>query len=78
MEIPRTSPMWSWPSPTLRSCRQAAAKMQIDRTAGQKHRLAVICEAAGMAPQLARVAQEFGVTVNLTLVVYRQRRRLPR
>jgi hypothetical protein len=34
-----------------------------DRQAGQKHRVELWCEAAGMAPQLARVADEFSVPV---------------
>jgi hypothetical protein len=34
-----------------------------DRQEGQPHRLELWCEAAGMAPQLARVASEFSVPV---------------
>ena len=34
-----------------------------DRRAGQHDRLEVWCEAAGMVPQLARVAEEYGVPV---------------
>jgi hypothetical protein len=43
-------------------CRQAR-NLVLDHTEGQETRLVVICEAAGMAPQLARVASPFGVTV---------------
>src|SRR5262245_56231135 len=35
----------------------------LDHSAGQTTRLVVICEAAGMVPQLERVAHSFGVTV---------------
>lgn len=41
----------------------AAARYQLDRQAGQPARLEVWCEAAGMAPQLARVADPLGVPV---------------
>ena len=40
-----------------------AEEFTLDHSAGQRTRLVVICEAAGMAPQLARVADPFGVTV---------------
>ena len=43
--------------------RGTAERFTLDRSAGQKARLVVICEAAGMAPQLGRVADPFGVTV---------------
>jgi hypothetical protein len=35
----------------------------LDRTVGQKTRLVVVCEAAGMVLQLARVADPYGITV---------------
>jgi hypothetical protein len=35
----------------------------LDRTKGQKSRLVVMCEAAGMAPQLERVASPYGIAV---------------
>jgi hypothetical protein len=47
----------------LDTCRLRAEKLRLDRTEGQETRLVVICEAAGMAPQLARVADPFGVKV---------------
>ena len=40
-----------------------AEEFTLDRSVGQPTRLVVICEAAGMAPQLARVADPFGMTV---------------
>jgi hypothetical protein len=40
-----------------------AEEFTLDHSAGQKTRLVVICEAAGMVPQLARIANPFGVTV---------------
>jgi hypothetical protein len=40
-----------------------ASGFTLDRTIGQESRLAVFCEAAGMAPQLARVAGYYGVPV---------------
>jgi hypothetical protein len=43
--------------------RGTAERFTLDRSAGQKIRLVVICEAAGMAPQLGRVADPFGVIV---------------
>lgn len=43
--------------------RQQARNLVLDHTEGQESRLVVICEAAGMAPQLARVAKPFGVMV---------------
>jgi hypothetical protein len=54
---------WESADDFLVACRNQAAALQLDRTEGQKLRLAVICEAAGMAPQLARIANPFGVTV---------------
>jgi hypothetical protein len=43
--------------------RAMAKKFTLDHGAGQPTQLVVICEASGMAPQLARVADPFGVTV---------------
>jgi hypothetical protein len=47
----------------LASMRAAAARFTLDRTAGQKRRLVVMCEAAGMTTQLERVAEPYGITV---------------
>ena len=48
----------------MTAIRSMAAVLKLDRSAGQKkHRLVVTCEAAGMVPQLERVAHPFGITV---------------
>src|SRR5262245_40171934 len=47
----------------LATVRWRAERFRLDRTAGQECRLAVICEAAGMVPQLSRVTDPYGVTV---------------
>jgi len=47
----------------LNVVRHSAAQLRLDRTAGQPQRLVVMCEAAGMAPQLERVAAPYGITV---------------
>src|SRR5215471_14082931 len=58
-----TPNMWASAQEYLDAVRAQAGELMLDRTAGQKTRLAVLCEAAGMAPQLARVTQPFGITV---------------
>ncbi|MCE7902124.1 MAG: hypothetical protein DYH20_05540 [Gammaproteobacteria bacterium PRO9] len=40
-----------------------AAGVELDRQAGQPERLQIWCEAAGMVPQLQRVAEPYGVPV---------------
>jgi len=55
--------MWSSAEEYLDFVRDEAGQLMLDRTVGQRIRLAVICEAAGMVPQLARVAEPYGVTV---------------
>jgi hypothetical protein len=47
----------------LTSVRATAAELMLDRTAGQKTRLVVHCEAAGMAPQVGRVTQGYCISV---------------
>jgi hypothetical protein len=54
---------WADADEFLAAVRQQARKLVLDRTAGQNTRLVVICEAAGMVPQLARIANPFGVAV---------------
>jgi hypothetical protein len=54
---------WEGADDFLDAVRRQARRLELDRTEGQKSRLVVICEAAGMAPQLARVANPFGVAV---------------
>jgi hypothetical protein len=41
-------PAWQSASEFLSECRARAASLELDRTKGQKTRLAVICEAAGI------------------------------
>lgn len=47
----------------LAAVRRQAATLKLDRSEGQERRLAVFCEAGGMVPQLARVANPYGVSV---------------
>jgi hypothetical protein len=54
---------WHSAEQFLRTIRAMAAEFKLDHGAGQKSRLVVICEAAGMVPQLERVAHPLGVTV---------------
>jgi hypothetical protein len=58
-----TPNMWASAQEYLDAVRAQAANLMLDRTEGQKTRLAVLCEAGGMAPQLARVTDPFGITV---------------
>jgi hypothetical protein len=44
--------------------RGEAEAFTLDRTIGQESRLVVMCEAAGMAPQLSRVAGHYGIPVS--------------
>jgi hypothetical protein len=54
---------WNSSREFLNVVRLQAADFKLDRAEGQKTRLVVICEAAGMAPQLGSVANPFGVAV---------------
>jgi hypothetical protein len=54
---------WDGADQFWRAVRGTAERFTLDRSAGQKTRLVVICEAAGMAPQLGRTANPLGVTV---------------
>jgi hypothetical protein len=47
----------------LAAIRSEAGKVRLDRQEGQPKRLILYCEAAGMVPQLARVADEYGIPV---------------
>ena len=47
----------------LDSVRRWSTTFRLDRTLGQETRLIVMCEAGGMAPQLARVTNEYGIRV---------------
>jgi hypothetical protein len=57
-----TPDCWDSAAQFWRVVRNMAERFTLDHCAGQKTRLVVICEAAGMAPQLGRVANPFGVT----------------
>jgi hypothetical protein len=57
-----TPNMWASAQEYLDAVRAQAADLMLDRTAGQRTRLAVFSEAAGMVPQLARVCEPFGIT----------------
>jgi hypothetical protein len=54
---------WEGAEQFMATVRAMAKRFTLDHSAGQPMRLVVICEASGMAPQLARVADPFGVTV---------------
>jgi hypothetical protein len=54
---------WESVAQFWQTVRRTAERFTLDHSSGQKTRLVVICEAAGMAPQLGRVADPFGVTV---------------
>jgi len=54
---------WTSGEQFLKAVRSQAERLILDRTEGQATRLVVNCEAAGMAPQLARVTDPFGITV---------------
>jgi hypothetical protein len=58
-----TPTMWADAEEFLDTVRDQAGRLWLDRTAGQKTRLAVICEAAGMAPQLDHVTRPYGIKV---------------
>jgi hypothetical protein len=43
--------------------RKQAERIRLDRQEGQPTRLVLLCEAAGMAPQLARAVEDYGLPV---------------
>jgi hypothetical protein len=55
--------IWESAEEFLNDMRDWAEDFRLDRTQGQKTRIVVMCEAAGMAPQLEQVADPFGITV---------------
>ena len=55
--------MWASADEFLDTVREQAGRLMLDRTAGQKTRLVVNCEAVGMGPQLARVTERFGIPI---------------
>jgi hypothetical protein len=54
---------WASADEFLETVRYRAGRFRLDRTLGQKSRLVVICEAAGMTPQLGRVCDPFTIKV---------------
>jgi hypothetical protein len=54
---------WGDADEYLEAVEREAASLRMDRQDGQPVRLWLLCEAAGMAPMLARVAGPFGVPV---------------
>jgi hypothetical protein len=54
---------WDSTEQFWRVVRRTAENFTLDRSTGQKTRLVVMSEAAGMAPQLSRTANPLGVTV---------------
>jgi hypothetical protein len=54
---------WDSADNFMQSCLGMAATVRLDRQLGQPRRLVLWCEAVGMAPQLARIADPFGITV---------------
>ena len=54
---------WSGAEQFLEITRWRAERLRLDRSVGQTTRLAVLCEAAGMVPQLANIALGYGVPV---------------
>jgi len=54
---------WDSKQDFLDSVRASAERFRLDRTADQPTRLAVICEAGGMVPQLFRVTEPFSISV---------------
>jgi hypothetical protein len=47
----------------LNYMRARASKLRLDRSLGQKTRLVVLCEAAGMVPQIESAVEEYGIAV---------------
>jgi hypothetical protein len=47
----------------LRAVVRQAQSLRLDRTAGQPKQFVIMCEAAGMVPQLSRVAEDYGLPV---------------
>ena len=61
--LARAAVGWSSAAEFLDSLHWQAEAFRLDRTQGQPTKLIVLCEAAGMAPQLARVTDPYGVEV---------------
>ena len=62
--IKRLAPSsWSGPDQFRATFSREAERFRLDRQTGQPVRLWILCEAAGMAPMLAKVANTYGVPV---------------
>ena len=62
--ITRNQPdVWDGPRQLIHSFVGAAQEFRLDRQSGQEHRLIFAIEAAGMVPQVARLADPLGITV---------------
>lgn len=59
----RRAPGWASTAQFVDTVRDTARSFRLDRQANQPRRLVVMCEAAGMVPQLERVAHSYGVEV---------------
>ena len=55
--------MWRDQEDFLRYAIRLARDFRLDRQEGQRTRLIVMCEASGMAPQLADAVDDYGITV---------------
>jgi hypothetical protein len=53
--------LWDSGKQFLEAVRTQAGRLMLDRTAGQKTRLVVFCEAEGMTPQLASITKPYGI-----------------
>jgi hypothetical protein len=56
-------PAWEGTEDFLGAVRSQAERLILNRSVGQRTRLVVMCEAAGMVPQLASVARHYGLPV---------------
>jgi hypothetical protein len=54
---------WASAEEWLRAIRAEAAEVRMDRQAGQETRLVVLCEAAGMVPQIAAATEQWTIPV---------------
>lgn len=57
------SAVWADAAHFMDDARRDAEHLRLDRQEGQELRLIVMCEAGGMAPMLARVANPYGIPV---------------
>jgi len=55
--------VWAGADAFVHDVQAWAEEFKLDRQSGQRVRLVVMCEAAGMAPQLAQVANPYGIPV---------------